>query len=571
VPVDPSYPAERIDWILTDSQAGVASPVLVTQRSLAALLEALPVLPASRAHVLCLDEPGLETESDADLQGGAGPDNLAYVIYTSGSTGLPKGVPICHRHVTRLFAATDAGFGFGSEDVWTLFHSFAFDFSVWEIWGALLHGGRLVVVPYLLSRSPEDFYQELVRERVTVLNQTPSAFRQLIEAAAAVCQRGEAGDVGGNLALRWVVFGGEALELGGLRPWFERHGDERPRLVNMYGITETTVHVTWRPVTRQDAEASGLGSRIGRPIPDLSVHLLDADLNLVPEGVPGEIHVGGAGLSSGYLNRPDLTAERFIPDPFAAAPGARLYRSGDLARVRPGRDLEYLGRRDHQVKIRGFRIELGEIEAALVRHPAVREVVVMARTEDGGETRLVAYVVAPSDEAPTAQDLRQFLKASLPEPMIPSAFVLLDALPLTGHGKVDRKALPAPEAARGEVGETYLAPRTGAEETLAAIWSELLGVERVGVRDDFFLLGGHSLTAARILSRVRDALGVDLSLLVVFETPTVEGMAAAAAAAKPSEILAGPAAGEEELAAHAELSDADLDALLEEMIEGRSA
>jgi len=570
VPVDPSYPAERIDWILTDSQAGVASPVLVTQSSLAA---SLPALPEGRAHVLCLDDPSLEAEDDADLQGGAGPGNLAYVIYTSGSTGRPKGVPIRHGHVARLFSATGDWFGFGPEDVWTLFHSFAFDFSVWELWGALLHGGRLVVVPYLLSRSPEDFYQELVRERVTVLNQTPSAFRQLVEAEAAVGQRGGAG---GELALRWVIFGGEALELGGLRHWFERHGDEWPRLINMYGITETTVHVTYRPVTQQDAEASGLGSRIGRPIPDLSVHLLDADLNLVPEGVPGEIHVGGAGLSSGYLNRPDLTAERFIPDPFAAAPGARLYRSGDLARVRPGGDLEYLGRRDHQVKIRGFRIELGEIEAALARHPAVREAAVLARAEDGGEARLVAYVVAPPDStesAPTAQDLRQFLKASLPEHMVPSAFMVLDALPLTAHGKVNRKALPAPEVARVETAEAYLAPRPGAEETIAAIWGEVLKVERVGARDDFFLLGGHSLSAARILSRVRDALGVDLSLLVVFETPTVEGMATAAAAAKPHVLLAGPSglAAEETLAAHAELSDADLDALLEEMIEGRSS
>ncbi|HEY4576054.1 MAG TPA: amino acid adenylation domain-containing protein, partial [Thermoanaerobaculia bacterium] len=405
VPVDPSYPAERIDWILTDSQSGVASPVLVTQTGLAARL---PALPASRAHVLCLDDPGLEGESDAELQGGAGPDNLAYVIYTSGSTGQPKGVSICHRHVARLFSATDAWFGFGPQDVWTLFHSFAFDFSVWEIWGALLHGGRLVVVPYLVSRSPEAFYRELVRERVTVLNQTPSAFRQLIEAEAAARQRGEAGEE--DLALRWVVFGGEALELGTLRPWIERHGDDKPRLINMYGITETTVHVSYRPITRADVETLGLGSRIGRPIPDLSVHLLDPDLNLVPVGVPGEIHVGGAGLSSGYLNRPELTAERFIPDPFAGQPGARLYRSGDLARVSPGgdleSDLEYLGRRDHQVKIRGFRIELGEIEAALVRHPAVREAVVMARRDDGGgESRLVAYLVAEPAAAPSTQDL----------------------------------------------------------------------------------------------------------------------------------------------------------------------
>ncbi len=572
VPVDPGYPAERIDWILTDSQAGIASPVLVTQSSLTASL------PEGRAHVLCLDDPGLEMESDADLQGGAGADNLAYVIYTSGSTGQPKGVPIRHRHVARLFSATDAWFGFGADDIWTLFHSFAFDFSVWEIWGALLYGGRLVVVPYLTSRSPEAFYRALARERVTVLNQTPSAFRQLIAAEAAVRQRGETtGETVEELALRWVVFGGEALELGGLLPWFERYGrngDERPRLVNMYGITETTVHVTYRPVTREDAEAPGLGSRIGRPIPDLSVHLLDGDLNLVPAGVPGEILVGGAGLSSGYLNRPDLTAERFIPDPFAGEPGARLYRSGDLARVRPGGDLEYLGRRDHQVKVRGFRIELGEIEAALARHPAVREAVVLARADAGGETRLVAYVVAPPEAAPAAQDLRQLLKASLPEHMIPSAFVVLDTLPLTPHGKVNRKALPAPEAARSEPESTFVAPRSIAEETIAAIWSEVLRVERVGARDDFFLLGGHSLAAARILSRVRDALGVDLSLLVVFETPTVEGMAVAAAAARPAERLAGaPAAitGEEALIAQAaELSDADLDALLEEFIEGRS-
>jgi acyl carrier protein len=325
----------------------------------------------------------------------------------------------------------------------------------------------------------------------------------------------------------------------------------------MYGITETTVHVTYRPVTLADAEAEGLGSRIGRPIPDLSVHLLDASLNLVPVGVPGEIHVGGEGLSSGYLNRPELTAERFIPDAFAGRPGARLYRSGDLARVRPGGDLEYLGRRDHQVKVRGFRIELGEIEAALARHPAVRDAIVLART-DGGEAQLVAYVVAPSEEALPARDLRQFLMAALPDYMIPSSFMVLDVLPLTAHGKVDRSALPTPEAPRSEP-ESFVAPRSAVEERLAAIWSEVLGVERVGVRDDFFLLGGHSLSAARILSRVRDAMGVNLSLAVVFETPTVEGMAAAV----PSE----PIVPEDPfLARAAELSDGDLDALLTQMM-----
>jgi amino acid adenylation domain-containing protein len=568
VPIDPSYPAERIDWILSDSQAGVAAPLVVTQSGLTGSL------PVGRAHVLCLDAPELAAESDADPDGGADAGNLAYVIYTSGSTGLPKGVPIRHANVVRLFSATEDWFDFGPQDVWTLFHSFAFDFSVWELWGALLHGGRLVVAPYLMSRSPEAFYLELVRERVTVLNQTPSAFRQLSEAEAAVRGRGEAEEA---LSLRYVIFGGEALELGGLRPWFERHGDERPRLINMYGITETTVHVTYRPVTRADVEgAAGLGSRVGLPIPDLSVHLLDPDLNLVPVGVPGEIHVGGAGLSRGYLNRPGLTAERFIPDPFAGRPGARLYRSGDLARVRPGGDLEYLGRRDHQVKVRGFRIELGEIEAALGRHPAVREAVVLACADGGAgsdaETRLVAYLVAPAEEAPSSQELRQLLKASLPEYMIPSVFVVLEVLPLTPHGKVDRKALPAPGAARNEPEVTFVAPRSPLEETLAAIWIEVLGVAAVGVRDDFFALGGHSLSAVRILARVRDALGAALPLSVVFETPTIEGMAAAVSAAVVlPPTLATPVldAGEAALVARAaEMSDADLDALLGQMMAG---
>ena len=290
----------------------------------------------------------------------------------------------------------------------------------------------------------------------------------------------------------------------------------------------------------------------------------------MPVGIPGEIHVGGAGLSRGYLNRPELAAERFIPDPFAGVPGSRLYRSGDLARVRPDGDLEYLGRRDHQVKVRGFRIELGEIEAALGRHPAVRETVVVARNE-GGETRLVAYLVAPAEEAPGVQDLRQFLKGSLPEYMVPSAFVVLEALPLTPHGKVDRKALPSPDAGTANEPErVFVAPRTPVEETLAAIWGEVLGVPAVGVQDDFFVLGGHSLSAARILSRVRDSLGANLSLSVIFESPTVEGMAAAvsSSAVFPPAPAAPPAVDEEAalLAQAAEMSDADLDALLGQMM-----
>ena len=363
VPLDPNYPADRLAFLVADSGA----PVLVTQQRWR------DAIPATAATVVSLDSGSseLETASDKNPESLARPEHLAYVIYTSGSTGRPKGVLVTHDNVVRLMQATDPWFGFRPDDVWTLFHSYAFDFSVWELWGALLYGGRLVVVPYWVSRSPEDFLELLRRERVTVLNQTPSAFRQLVQADIASGPPSE-------LALRYVVFGGEALELQSLRPWFERHGDEQPRLVNMYGITETTVHVTYRPITMADVEA-GAGSVIGVPIPDLRVYVLDPHRELVPVGVPGEMYVGGAGVARGYLNRPELTAERFVDDPFV--PGARLYRTGDLARRCANGDLEYLGRIDHQVKIRGFRIELGEIEAVLAQHPAVRDAIVIARED----------------------------------------------------------------------------------------------------------------------------------------------------------------------------------------------
>ncbi len=421
------------------------------------------------------------------------------MIYTSGSTGRPKGVVVRHGNVARLFSATDRWFGFGPEDVWTLFHSYAFDFSVWELWGALLYGGRLVVVPYWVSRSPEAFHELLRAERVTVLNQTPSAFRQLLWAG-----EGKPAD----LALRYVIFGGEALEPVSLAPWFERYGDERPRLINMYGITETTVHVTYREIRKEDT-----ASAVGCPIPDLGVYLVDPSLNLVPLGVPGEILVGGAGLALGYLNRPELTAERFIPNPFGE-PGSRLYRSGDLARRLPDGDLEYLGRIDHQVKIRGFRIELGEIEAAVARHPSVREAVVLVRDE-----RLVAWVVG---EEITLSDLRAFVGASLPDYMLPSALAVLDKLPLTANGKVDRRALPDPDA---PVSVGYAAPRTDLEKFVAGLFQEALGLERVGVHDDFFELGGNSITGAVLINRLQQELGQIVQVVVIFDHPTVESMA----------------------------------------------
>ncbi|HEX4953893.1 MAG TPA: amino acid adenylation domain-containing protein [Thermoanaerobaculia bacterium] len=384
LPLDPAYPVERRAWTLADGGA----TVLITSAELGSGLER-PDLAVVR---LDGDAAAIAARSAEDPAPRSHPDNLAYIIYTSGSTGQPKGVGVSHANVARLFSATRPWMPFGEDDVWTLFHSYAFDFSVWELWGALLHGGRLVVVPYWVSRSPERFLELLVEEGVTVLNQTPSAFRPLVEEAVA------GPDL--DLALRRVIFGGEALDFESLRPWIDCFGDRRPALVNMYGITETTVHVTFRQLARQDLEVGRVG-RIGVPIPDLSLYVLDSQLLPCPVGVPGEIHVGGAGVARGYLGRPGLTASRFVPDPFVGS--GRLYRSGDLARWLPEGELEYLGRIDQQIKIRGFRIEPGEIEAALERHAGVRRALVRAPRNAAGDRRLVAYVVAdppePSSEA----------------------------------------------------------------------------------------------------------------------------------------------------------------------------
>ena len=453
--------------------------------------------------------------------------NLAYVIYTSGSTGKPKGALITHYNVTRLFDATEAWYHFDDRDVWTLFHSYAFDFSVWELWGALLFGGRVVLVPYWISRSPDDFRELLVRERVTVLNQTPSAFRQLIQAELAQPEA--------DLALRYVIFGGEALELQSLRPWFERYGDERPLLVNMYGITETTVHVTYRPIRWADLRA-GQGSVIGVPIPDLQLYILEPGGEPAPIGVAGEMYVGGAGVARGYLNRPELTAQRFIADPFTPVNGARLYRTGDLARRLANGDIEYLGRIDDQVKIRGFRIELGEVEAEIAMHPAIHEVVVTAREDVPGDKQLVAYIVAADAPAELVDQLRELLSAGLPEYMVPAHFVRLPALPLTENGKVDRKALPAPDRASPE--STYVAPRTPTEEALAAIWAEVLGFKRVGIQDNFFQLGGNSLLVMSVIRRMRQA-GFHTDVRSLFLTPTIAELATVVRAAS-SEIEVPP-------------------------------
>ena len=507
VPMDPKYPRERLTFMLKDAH----SPVVVTQK----LLEG--DLSDGNAKVICLDSDWLEisceptTNPVSDTQ----PHHLAYVIYTSGSTGTPKGSLISHCNVVRLFQETQVWFNFTQSDVWTLFHSCAFDFSVWELWGALFNGGRLVIVPFSVSRTPEDFHRLLCEEGVTVLNQTPSAFRQLI-------QVDEVKGPSPSLALRLIIFGGEALDFGSLKPWFERHGDQKPRLVNMYGITETTVHVTYRPIDAADLFG---GSMIGIPIPDLQVYLLDEQGHSVPFGVPGEICVGGAGVGRGYLNRPELTAEKFIADPFSPKPGARLYKTGDLARYLPDGNLEFLGRIDQQVKIRGFRIELGEIEAVLNGHPAVRESVVIAREDVPGEKILAAYLVVRQEPAPTATELREFLLKKLPDYMVPAAFVKLEKLPLTPNGKIDRKALPGTDENRLGLGVQFVAPTTPTEVALAKIWCELLGVNQIGIHENYFELGGHSLMAVRLINEISRQMKFDLPLRTLFQHPTIQELA----------------------------------------------
>ncbi len=518
VPLDPSYPQERLEFMLEDS----APAVVLTQ---AALEERLALGSARR----------LRLDADRDLLSRYPTDNLrpdevgltadhpAYVIYTSGSTGRPKGVMVEHRQVQQLLAATEADFQFGAHDVWTLFHSYAFDFSVWEMWGALAYGGQLVVVPRWVARSPDDFYGLLRTHRVTVLNQTPSAFAQLAEVDA---RRGE------ELALRVVVFGGEALNLSGLGGWVERRGDETPTLVNMYGITETTVHVTYRRIRREDITRRA-GSLIGRPLKGWRVYLLDAHQGPVPEGTPGEMYVGGAGVARGYLNRAELTAARFVDNPYMA--GERLYRSGDLARYVNGGELEYLGRTDDQVKLRGFRIELGEIEQQLVGLAGVNTAAVIATEDEAGEKRLVAYVVP--DEYPAEGEAQEALKteliagyrkalsAQLPDYMVPARFVLMSKLPLTANGKVDRERLPAPDGERPELAQGYVAPGRRWKSWWPGSGPRCWEWSESGLDDNFFELGGHSLLATQVVSRVREAFRVEMPLRLLFESPTAVELA----------------------------------------------
>ncbi|MEY9942817.1 amino acid adenylation domain-containing protein [Streptacidiphilus sp. MAP5-3] len=509
LPIDPVYPDDRIGFTLGDAGACL----VLTCAELADRLGGFGV------GVAVLDEPSVVGELAA-LDGGAAecavlPGHPAYVIYTSGSTGRPKGVVVSHGSVTELFAQAGPLFGgFRADDVWSCFHSFAFDFSVWEMWGALLHGGRVVVVPSGESRSPQEFLALIERERVTVVSQTPSAFYQL---AAAEEQR-----PGSVASVRAVVFGGEALDLGRLSGWWGRHGDAGPRLVNMYGITETTVMVTFRELAPGEG---GSDSVIGRGIPGLGVYVLDEFLQPVPVGVTGELYVAGGQLARGYLGRPGLTAGRFVASPLGV-PGGRLYRTGDRAKWSGDGELVFAGRADEQVKVRGFRIEPGEVQAVLAAHPAVAQIAVVAREDVPGDIRLVAYAVPAGSDTPPDELvalLREFAGERLPSYMVPSAVVLLDALPLTVNGKLDRTALPAPQYAVSAQALQGGGSLSAFEQSVCEAFAKVLGLESVGVDDDFFALGGHSLLAVSLVEELRSR-GVSVSVRDLITNPTVAGL-----------------------------------------------
>ncbi|HEY7768547.1 amino acid adenylation domain-containing protein [Longimicrobium sp.] len=497
VPLDPGLPAERLAYMLDDS----AVPLVLVQ---AALRDVVPA--RQGVTVLAVDALAEEiaAESAENPVGGAGPDSLAYVIYTSGSTGRPKGVMNQHRGVVNRLVWMQSHFLLGADDVVLQKTPFGFDVSVWEFFWPLQQGARLVMARPDGHRDPAYLRDLIERERVTTLHFVPSMLQPFVDAV----------EDGRCASLRHVVCSGEALPPALVRRFYDRFAGPVV-LTNLYGPTEAAVDVSCWTCPRED-ETDVVP--IGRPVWNTRLYVLDAALEPVPVGVPGELYIGGVQVARGYLDRPAMTAERFVPDPFSAEGGARLYRTGDRARWRADGAIEYLGRLDFQVKVRGFRIELGEIESVLRSHGSVADCVVVARAE-AGETRLVAYVAG----AVETDTLREHARRSLPEYMVPSAFVLLDALPLTPNGKLDRKALPAPELASAE--DRYVPPRTPVEEVLAGIWAEVLRLERVGVTESFFELGGHSLLATRVVSRIREVFGVEVPLRALFEGPTVAELA----------------------------------------------
>lgn len=541
VPLDPAYPQERLAFMIEDSRLSI----LLTES------DRCTQLPPHQAQVICLDTdwPQIAQYSKKNPESEVTPNDLAYTIYTSGSTGKPKGVLVPHRGVTNLLTVMQQTPGLTEHDVFLAVSTISFDIAAVELYLPLTVGAKSLLVSREVASDAAQLVNLLAEAGVTVMQATPATWRLLLAA-------GWEGDR--NLK---IICGGEALSRDLANQLLERCAS----VWNGYGPTEASIYATFHEVEPGEKPVA-----IGRPIAHTHIYLVDpenrSNLSLVATGEPGELLIGGIGLARGYLNRSDLTAERFISDPFSEHIGGQLYRTSDLARYLPDGTIEYIGRIDHQVKIRGFRIELGEIEAALHLHPAVREAVVVAREDKSGEKALVAYIV-PTDELLKIPALRFFLKERLPEYMVPSTFIRLDALPLTPNGKVDRHALPAPDQSQSRLGvqEAFVAPRTILEEQLAHIWAELLNVEQVGVQDDFFELGGHSLLAAQLLFQVRTKFQVELPLENLFATPTVAGLAEAILLRQEAAITAEPMNSISESASIA-LSELQADAILDPSI-----
>ena len=503
LPLDPAYPKERLTFMIEDAKA----TIVVTRERF------LDVLAQTGARCVCLDKDQgeLERESTLNLGERVLPDNVAYSIYTSGSTGNPKGVMISHKSVINLVSGLYPLLGFDESDVWTVFHSYAFDFSVWELWAPLLNGARVVLVPASIAQSPAEFHNLLASEQVTVLHQTPSAFRPLLKLMNAEEHHGL------RLSLKQIILGGDALprDLIGNLP------EGNFKFWNLYGPTEATVWSAFHGVSRTEGPIS-----IGSPLPNTQLYILDEHSNPLPVMIPGELFIGGSGLARGYLNRPDLTAERFIPYAHSEIPGQRLYRTGDRARFLPDGKLECLGRIDQQLKIRGYRVEPGDIEAAIERHHSVKSAVVVARENRDQENCLVAYVVPQNTNSVSVSQLRKFIQDKLPEYMIPSSFVMLNSLPVTRNGKLDRHNLPAPERERPDLDSAFAGPRTAIEELLSRLWAEVLGLARVGIDDSFFELGGDSIAGVRLIAKATQA-GLRFTPRQLFQSPTIAELAGA--------------------------------------------
>ena len=525
VPIDPEYPPERVDFILTDCRI----KTLVTEAKYMSRARQLASKNPILEHIVCLDtvEETQEGTDDIDVYDArdcarekpgketirVNREQLAYVVYTSGSTGTPKGVPITHENLVPLLLWGQEYLKLGEHTKTLQCLSYCFDFGIFEVLSTVLFGGTLYFLDKDKLMDAASYIQYVNEQGINTINSTPSFFRML----AALGIRLE--------TLKLLHLGGEELTNNTLDEIFNLVG-EQCIVYNGYGPTEATVtssifEVGCRSSRQYKASHS---VPIGKVSANNRLYVLDKNCHLAPVGVPGELHIGGIGLTRGYLNQPELTAEKFIPNPFSDEPGARLYKTGDVVRYLPDGNIEFLGRVDYQVKIRGFRIELGEIETALSQHPAVQQAVVLARDDVAGEKSLVAYVVPKQAMTLTGDALRDVLREQLPDYMLPSAFVLLNALPLTPNGKVDRRALPAPDASPSDHTVEFVAPETTLEKKLAEIWAQVLGIERIGIYDDFFTLGGHSLKATQIIYRINQAFLVDLPLRSLFQDPTIAGL-----------------------------------------------